>query len=266
MTIAKMAQDTKTSAAPAATQNRMSESFLTTAASWAGFFAVGFTAAAAVSGLAAWYFSGELSKMNAAKLAAFQEESRTTIASADARSAEANQKAAEANKLAEGFQLDIAKANEGAAAATALAEKERLARLQLEARLADRRLSEVQQKEIVEALKPLGPFSAQVFTYSDVTEVSRIAQAIQAILVSAEWTVGLAAATGGVTVSGIVMAVGQDAASDVRNATTRLVQELARHGVSSTVSDRPMEQIPEPGMSFGNKIPNPQIRILIGTK
>jgi len=66
-------------------------------------------------------------------------------ADADAHIAEAQRGAAEANTKAEGFRLDIARANERAASANETAERERLARLQLEARLADRMLTPAQQ-------------------------------------------------------------------------------------------------------------------------
>jgi len=49
----------------------------------------------------------------------------------------AGQHSAEANAKAESFRLDIATANARAASANEIAERERLARLQLEARLAD---------------------------------------------------------------------------------------------------------------------------------
>jgi hypothetical protein len=55
----------------------------------------------------------------------------------DLKISEAGEKAATAETKAEGFRLDIAKANERAAEANRIAEQERLARLKLEASLAD---------------------------------------------------------------------------------------------------------------------------------
>jgi hypothetical protein len=188
------------------------------------------------------------------------------LASANERAALAEQHAADANRTTEGFRLDIARANERAAAANETAERERLARLQLEARLADRVLTPAQQQSIAGTLGPLGIFSFQLFTYSDVTEVTRIGDMIAATLTSAGWNGATAGARGGVTVSGIVITIGGDASVALRNAAALLVSELIRAGVGAILSPEPMERIPGPGMSFGNTIPNPQIRIMIGTK
>lgn len=89
-------------------------------------------------------------------------------------------------------ELGIAEANHKAAEANVLAEQERLARLQLEARLADRTLSEEQRTSIADILRPLGSFSTHIFLYSDVTEVQRIGGNIASLLAAAGWTVGVA--------------------------------------------------------------------------
>jgi len=70
------------------------------------------------------------------------------------RAAKALQSAETARKNAEGFQFEIAKANERAADANKLAEEERLARLKLEEKLADRTFDEKQQERIEAKLKP----------------------------------------------------------------------------------------------------------------
>lgn len=112
-------------------QSRMS--YLESASYWAGNFAVGLTAAAALAGILAWIFSSRLATEKDAALKRFQEESKIAIASADARSAEANERAAEANKIAEG---------------------ERLARVKLEATLAKRSslMSQPKQNELAARL------------------------------------------------------------------------------------------------------------------
>jgi hypothetical protein len=163
-------------------------------------------------------------------------------------------------------QKAAGEANERAAAATETAERERLARLQLEARLADRVLPEAQQRLMTDAMRPLGRFSTQVFWYSDTTEVTRLSNSIIAALAAAGWEVAGAHAQGGVTVQGIVIAVRRDVARDVREAAIRIVSELGRNNIPASFSPTALEQIPGPGMSFGNTIPNPQIRIMIGNK
>ena len=193
-------------------------------------------------------------------------EANTRATKAQESLALAEQHSAEANAKAEGFRLDIAKANERAASANETAERERLARLQLEARLAPRVLTPDQQRLIAANLRLLGSFAAQMFWYSDITEVTRISDNIGSTLVAAGWTTAGAHAQGGVIVSGIVVAVGRNATANLRTAADRLVSELVRNGVPATFTPTPLEDIPAPGMSFGNTVPNPQIRIMIGTK
>jgi len=143
----------------------LSKGFLEWVVSWAE--PITYTAAfvAGAAGLAYLLASRPLNRILAdekrvadSALTKFQNESKAATASADARAAEAmaeaakaaegtakagadaaaaNERAATATALAESFRLDIARANERAAAANETAEKERLARLQLEARLAD---------------------------------------------------------------------------------------------------------------------------------
>ena len=79
---------------------------------------------------------------------------------AEAQVAEAHKSAMEASAKAEGFRLDIAKAVERAANAeketarlNKAAEDERLARMKIEERLADRMLSDVQLKAIAAKIK-----------------------------------------------------------------------------------------------------------------
>lgn len=185
---------------------------------------------------------------------------------ASERVAVAEQHAAEANQTAEGFRLDIARANERAAAANEVAEKERLARLQLEARLAPRSLSQVQRDEIANAIRPLGSYSLQIFTYSDVTEVSAIADALARTVNAAGWTVAVAHAQGGIVVTGIVLAVPKGADGTMLRAAKTLVSELNRHGVPISLANVPLEEIPSPGLSFGETNSAAQMRMLIGTK
>lgn len=183
--------------------------------------------------------------------------------------------------LAEGFRVDIARANEGAvqaqvevakanraaADANRIAESEKLARLQLEARLADRVLSEAQQKSIADFIRPSGPCVVQVYWYSDVTEVSRLKDAVINTLVAAGWKVGAASAQGGVTVTGgLVLAIRRNASVAEITAANRLIFALRKNGVFATMATLTIEDIPGPGLSFGTAVPNPQIMILIGNK
>src|SRR5436309_17084 len=131
MTIKNIAEPTIAKSANRIASNRMS-SFLESASYWAGIAAVGLTAAAALAGSFAWYFSHKLSDKKDSEFNSFRESSRVAISEAQARSAEANARAAEANKIAE---------------------EERLARVKLEARLAFRSFSRQSRTMIADALR-----------------------------------------------------------------------------------------------------------------
>ncbi|HEY2471512.1 MAG TPA: hypothetical protein VGI45_27230 [Terracidiphilus sp.] len=92
--------------------------------------------------------------------------------------AESNKRAAEADAKAESFRLDIAQANKQAASANETAEREHLARLQLEARLADRVVTPEQQKRLRDAFAPLSGKTIDVVILGDTPEISFVANAI----------------------------------------------------------------------------------------
>lgn len=102
----------------------------------------------------------------AAALEKSAEEARKETQALRLTVADANARAEEAKTIAEGFRLDIAKANERAAHAVSeaarfneIAERERLARVKLEAQLAPRRLTEEQRSKLRAELtnQPRGP-------------------------------------------------------------------------------------------------------------
>lgn len=239
---------------------------------WSGRAAVSLTAVAALAGILAWMFSNRANAEKEAALRRFQSESRAAISAADARAAEATVRAADATARAAVASTAAAEATERTARVETEAAKqqERAAKaekdlLELQERLAPRILNPAQVASIGSALKPLGTYSAQVFTYADITEVMRIGDNIAAALNAAGWSVGLAKASGGVTVTGIVVAATRSSAQ-ARSAATRLVQELQRNGIAGTLAAQPLEDIPGPGMAFGNQVNGAQIRVLIGTK
>ncbi len=243
----------------------MTISALETAKFWADIAVVTLGLFAAAAGVFALYLSSRLDAAKAAELATFQTESKVAIASADARGAEANEEAAGAAATAAAAneragQLELRAAQQQERAATAERQL-----LELQQRLAPRTLSQPQRDSIAATLRLLGTFAAQVFTYSDVTEVARIGDNVAATLNAAGWRTGLAHASGGVTVTGIVVAASRQSA-ETRQAAITLVGELRRNGIDANMAEQPMEDIPGPGMSFGNQIDGAQIRVLIGTK
>ena len=130
--------------------------------------------------------SSDSQKKELADAVARGKEADARIAEAQRGSAEANARAskaqeslalaeqhsAEANAKAEGFRLDIAKANEGAARANETSERERLARLQLEARLADRVFTPDQQRRCTSALASSKGITVDVSVLGDTIEIA----------------------------------------------------------------------------------------------
>ena len=110
MTIKDSEEPTVKESATSKTTKRMLSSFLEHAAYWTGVAAVAFTAAAAVAGSLAWYFSTKLSDIKKAEFDTFRESSRKSISEAQARSAEANKTAAEANERAAVLEKQAAEA------------------------------------------------------------------------------------------------------------------------------------------------------------
>jgi len=154
---------------------------------------------------------------------------RLAIAQANERAAKAQgslataeQHAAEANAKAEGFRLDIAKANERAASANEIAERERLARLQLEARLADRIITPDQKRRITEAFAPMKGQTMDVVIPGDTPETSRVAEAIIGCLSDAGVLLNVFHPFSGGGAQGVVIGVRPDATEGDKRAGTQL--------------------------------------------
>lgn len=101
---------------------------------------------------------------------------------ADIRIADARNSAAQANALATKLQLDVAQANERAAQATLLAEREAIARLELERAIAPRRITPAQRRAIAEALKPFAGRSVSIASFASDIEGSIFAKALAGAL------------------------------------------------------------------------------------
>lgn len=160
--------------------------------------------------------------------------SEALVASSDAASkdavarvAEAQRAAAEASAKAEGFRRDIALANERAAAANATAERERFARLQLEARLADRVVTDAQRSRLVDAFAPLRGDTVEVGIFGDNPDISHVANTILECLkqAGAEFTFFNALGGGG-GVRGVIVGVKPDASPSIKGVATSFVAIL----------------------------------------
>jgi hypothetical protein len=100
------------------------------------------------------------------------------VADANARARAADARGAEANTKAEGFRKDIATARVDAAKTSENAEREKLARLQLEARLADRILTREQQTTLSTALARFESIEVDLVQIGDTPEIIVITESI----------------------------------------------------------------------------------------
>jgi hypothetical protein len=205
------------------------------------------------------------------ELTAVQENISSVAAmEADARIAEAQRGAAEATEKAEGFRLDIAKANERAASANELAQKEAVARLKLEARLSDRVLAPEGQSRL-RAMAASFPHGTRIdiCVFGGTLEIVNIAEAINKSLTAGGWTVRQWQVTGGGAVRGILVGTEPNADSVVAAVTARAASELIAALLSGGVAAGPwkFEELQVNGMRQGPAEPvDAPIRMFIGSK
>jgi hypothetical protein len=169
------------------------------------------------------------------------------VAQSNKDAAIARQEAETARKEADSFELDIGKAKKGAADANeraAQAEKqaaesnrkagqEQLARLQLEAKLADRGLTAAQQATMASRLSKFGPRRIDVILFGNTPEISRIAVAIVIALQKAGWTVGNSGSAMAGSASGILIGTHSGSTQDVNAAADSLISALKEAGIAS---------------------------------
>lgn len=141
----------------------------------------------------------------------------------DEKIAEVSGKASAAETKAEGFRLDIAKANENAAEANRIAEEERLARVKIEERFSPRRLAKEQQLRIIEKLRPFAgqQFSFAVYPDPESIDLMRV---LESILKSAGW-IRIPSQIGDVEVEGAGIAYASGIFVDVAPADIRVLRE-----------------------------------------
>jgi hypothetical protein len=196
-------------------------------------------------------------------------------ARAESHLAEANARADTARKEAEGFKLDIAKANEGAARAereaakfNEIAQREMLARLQLEAKLAPRSLTPEQQNNISRKLKQFVPMDLDVLIYGENFEIDSIRNSIASAVRGAGWNVRSWAVMSGGSAQGILVLTRSGSDSTTLQAAQSLILALTLEGLPPS-SWTPFTDTSVPGVVFGpdwdpKKVA--AIRMLIGSK
>lgn len=144
---------------------------------------------------------------------------------------------------------DVAKAE--AAKANATAESERLARTKLEAKLAPRRLAEVQQQEIATSLIQYAGKTVRLESYGLDAESAVLAFQIRGALQAARINVdgsGLMTRASGGSIALGVHVTGRD---------TNLVHAILAALSAEHVAVSPDEPFPQGGISFGTVVINP---------
>ena len=164
---------------------------------------------------------------------------RRDAANANRDAARARRDAEAFKRDAESFKRDIANANARAAEASETAERERLARLQLEAKLAPRKLSVEQQRRISDRLRPFLGKPYDLFVEAE-PEATRLLEVIDKILTSAKWlrvppksTLLYQNKAGLVSSSGVKIQITKNKMADFGPALEVFVKALRDEGIGS---------------------------------
>ena len=138
-------------------------------------------------GSGALFVNRRLNALQAKELADFRikfEEEQQKTALAQKEAAEAKGAAGDADAKAEGFRLDIAKANERAAEANKAAEQEHLARVRIEEKLAGWSVSAQAQARLIEKVRR---FEGTPYDLGANPSEAGFVEVIDGILLAAKW-------------------------------------------------------------------------------
>lgn len=201
------------------------------------------------------------SNVKAAQAAATARGFEAAIADANARAKGAESVVAQANATAKGADARVAEAE-------AMAETERLARVKIEEKLAPRRLSPEQVRQVANALRPFAGVHVNLFAPTGDVEIVRIANDVLAALMGpngAHWTVTVS--TGqefGRTVSGILVELAADADETSKSAARAFVLALQTQRLVTTGPVPPTSRGPMVGpIQFDQQA---KITITVGQK
>jgi len=202
----------------------------------------------------------EIEALEALSLHKDTEQSRATAESARSEAAQASAHLADAH-------LEAARANERAAEANRIAEGERLARIKIEERLAPRRLTGQQIVDLSRGLSSFSSTEIQVVFPPDAEPVG-IAQPLLAALQAARWSIStIVGHDGARVVTGILVELKPDAEESTGNAAKALADGLRSQNLS--VAGPIAWQAMAMGGAFqvsDPQLPNAKIRITIGSK
>lgn len=189
---------------------------------------------------------------------------RTDLAKAQESLGLAEQHSAEADAKAEGFRLDIAKANERAAEANRIAEQERLARRQLERRLADRILLPQQVQAFSASLSFAKGVGVDIGVLGQILEIAnftkQIADALRAAGIAVrQWDVS------NVSGRGVLVGTKPESGTLPLRLATSLVERLRSFGIDA--SSWKYDELTTGGLRYGPSEPmDAPVRIFIGSK
>ena len=164
------------------------------------------------------------------------------------------------------YALKPLKQTPRAAEANAKAESERLARIKIEERLADRKLTPVQISELAQKLVRFSGQKINVVAAANDPEIIRITNAISTALRAANWI--FETGVGGVgarAVDGILVEVNADAAGATRAAAQELVSGLVEQNLL-TSGPAPLGPNAMTGTFFGKRVPDANLQLTVGRK
>ena len=180
-----------------------------------------------------------------------------------------NQGIADSNARVKEFEAGIADARARAAEANKIAEEERLKRVEIEAKLAPRTMDPKQIADLAIRLQMIGKRDVDVMVHGETPEMVRIGQSIVLALTNAGWNIKAWTVTsGGIAVTGIVVAVNPNADAGTKQAAQKLLEALHHEGLW-VISWTPPDWTALSGLMNGPPLDKSKlapIRILIGTK
>lgn len=196
------------------------------------------------------------------------ETAKADIKKADVKIADLSLKSESLKTETEKAREGIAIANQKAAEANEKAESERLARLQLEARLADRVLTNEDQIRLTSLIVPFRGTEIDVFAFGGTFEVENICKILIKCLSKAGWKVHQMTMiqSTNILVQGIVIGIRPGVNETIVNGAQSLISGLQSMGI--TIAQGDFNQMKDPVGTFWASETNfnAPIRVFIGRK
>ncbi len=167
----------------------------------------------------------------------------------------------------EKMRVETAEANQRAAEANEKAESERLERLKLEDKLAWRSLTAEQQEELIDKLEPFAGQRIDIFTTSGQAEIMYLANMLQVVFLEAGWIPPsmYQGATFLFPVPGIMVEYDAKDGPAVR-AASAIKDELMKLGLTAWLVPNLPDGTVKQYLALSDGPPNASVRITIGDK